>query len=57
MYVYILNRLDLRWRYTIDVPILMCPNINFVLMYYILVNKVSNDLLQFTIHLAKNKHI
>ena len=41
----------LRWRYTINVPILMCPNNNLVLTCYILINEVNNEihnLLQFT---------
>ena len=44
----------LRWRYTVNVPILMCPNNNLVLMCYVLVNEVDNkihNLLQITFSL------
>ena len=33
----------LRWRYTVDVPILTCP-INFVLTYNVLVSEVNNEI-------------
>ena len=39
---------------------LTCSNYNFVLMYYVLVNKVNNEiynLLQFTILLTENAHL
>ena len=44
------------WAVYRGVPILTCSNNNFVLMYYVLVNKFNNEihnLLQFTILLTK----
>ena len=35
---------SLRWWYTINKPILTWSNNNFVLMYYVLVNKVNNEI-------------
>ena len=34
----------LRWRYTVTVPTLMCPDNNLVLMCYVLVNEVNNEI-------------
>ena len=31
-------------RYTVDIPILTCPNNNFVLTYNVLVSEVNNEI-------------
>ena len=46
----------LRWWYTVSVPILMCPDNNFVLTYYVLVNEVNNEICNLLIYYTSSQN-